>query len=71
MSAELEAVDLLATPRSAEETANLLDRRIVTCTVLATEHRLLRKGEGWDRYAIAGVEVQLGLSAAGPAADRP
>lgn len=53
--------DLLAIPRSASETADLLDRRIVTCTVLAAEHRLLRKGEGWDRYENAGVAVQKGL----------
>jgi hypothetical protein len=58
--------DLLTAPRTVEETADLLDRRTVTCTVLTTEHRLLRKGEGWDRYRNAGVKVQRGIDRSTP-----
>ena len=54
--------DLLATPRTVEETATLLETRLLTCTVLAEEHRRLSAGGGWDRYARAGIAVQNGLT---------
>jgi len=53
--------DLLAVQRTPEETADLLDARLLTCTVLAEEHRLLRAGEGWGRYEAAAVSIQRGL----------
>jgi len=53
--------DLLAIPRTVEETADLLDARLITCTVLSDEHRRLGTGEGWGRYEHAGVMVQPGL----------
>lgn len=53
--------DLLAVQRGAAETADLLDARLLTCTVLSDEHRRLRSGEGWGRYEAAGVIVQRGL----------
>jgi hypothetical protein len=53
--------DLLATQRTVEQTADLLDARLTTCTVLTDEHRRLRTGEGWGRYALAGIAVQRGL----------
>ncbi|MDQ6803711.1 MAG: hypothetical protein M3065_01815 [Actinomycetota bacterium] len=55
--------DLLAVPRTPEETAALLDTRLLTCTVLADEHRRLERapGDGWQRYAAAGVAVRRGL----------
>jgi hypothetical protein len=53
--------ELLAAQRTVEETADLLDARLVTCTVLSEEHRLLGAGEGWGRYEQAGITVQHGL----------
>lgn len=55
--------EVLAEPRNPEQTADLLDQGLVTCTVLAEEHRRLRGGGGWERYAAAGITVQRGLSA--------
>ncbi|MGQ0631582.1 MAG: hypothetical protein ACT4P1_11100 [Sporichthyaceae bacterium] len=54
--------DLLAVPRTVGATADLLDARLVTCTVLADEHRRLGAGSGWDRYTKAGIAIQFGLS---------
>lgn len=54
--------DLLAALRTVEETADLLEARLVTCTVLADEHRRLGPGGGWDRYTAAGIAVQRGLA---------
>jgi hypothetical protein len=53
--------DLLAVHRTPEETATLLEKRLITCTILAEEHRLLRGGEGWQRYADAGIAVRRGV----------
>jgi hypothetical protein len=53
--------DLLATERTVDETTDLLDARLVTCTVLSEEHRLLGSGDGWARYEEAGITVQRGL----------
>lgn len=53
--------DLLAVPRTVEATADLLDARLITCTVLAEEHRRLGSVGGWDRYAQAGIAIQRGL----------
>lgn len=53
--------ELLETQRTVEATADLLDERLVTCSVLSDEHRLLKVGVGWERYAVAGIQVQRGL----------
>ncbi len=53
--------ELLAAPRTVDETAELLDARLVTCTVLAAEHRVLRVGHGWERYELAGIPIRNGL----------
>jgi hypothetical protein len=55
--------DVLAIQRTPEETSALLQERIVTCTVLAQEHRRLAKarGERWKRYEDAEISVRLGL----------
>jgi hypothetical protein len=55
--------DLLAVRRTPEETAALLEARLITCTVLADEHRKLGRapGEGWERYAAAGIAVRRGI----------
>jgi hypothetical protein len=55
--------DLLAVRRSPEQTAALLDARLITCTVLTDEHRRLGRahGEGWQRYTAAGIAVRRGL----------
>ncbi len=59
-------VALLEVPRSAAETAALLEERLVTCTVLAEEHRRLggTAGVGWARYDAAQVRYRLGLARA-------
>lgn len=53
--------ELLGEERSVSETAELLESRLVTCTVLAEEHALLgrvsRDVVGWDRYRVAGVAI--------------
>jgi len=63
--------DLLEVPRSAAETAALLEERLVTCTVLAEEHRRLGGTEsvGWARYEAAEVRYHLGLAPEAPAWD--
>ena len=53
--------EILAESRSVEQTAALLERGLVTCTVLAEEHRRLRGRGGWERYAAAGIAVQYGI----------
>jgi hypothetical protein len=55
--------DLLAVRRTPEETSALLQKRLVTCTVLADEHRRLArvKSEGWQRYADARIAYRRGL----------
>jgi hypothetical protein len=55
--------DLLAVRRTPEQTAALLEARLITCTVLADEHRRLGRvqGDGWQRYAAAGIAVRRGL----------
>jgi hypothetical protein len=55
--------DLLVVRRSAAETAALLEERLVTCTVLADEHRRLgrARGAGWARYHAAGIRYHFGL----------
>lgn len=55
--------DLLEVPRTAEETAELLEQRLITCTVLAEEHRRLgrTRGDGWARYDAAGITYRYGL----------
>ena len=55
--------DLLAVPRTAEETAVLLEARLLTCTVLADHHRRLGRapGDGWQLYEAAGIAVRCGL----------
>jgi hypothetical protein len=40
--------DLLAVPRTVDETAELLESRLITCTVLTEEHRRLPSGGGTD-----------------------
>lgn len=45
--------ELMERDRSVEETADLLDQRLETCTVTHEEHRALRKKQvdtGWARY---------------------
>lgn len=53
--------ELLERQRTIIETADLLDLRLVTCTVLAKEHADLGKApkdlSGWDRYRWAGITV--------------
>lgn len=58
--------ELLASQRTIDETADLLDSRLVTCTVLSAEHRRLGKGTGWGRYEQTGIAVQLGLTGQAP-----
>jgi len=53
--------ELLAVQRTVEETADLLDARLLTCTVLSDEHRRLGTGDGWGRYEQAGITIQRGL----------
>lgn len=57
--------ELLEQARSPEETADLLDLRLVTCTVLASEHALLGRVSsdlvGWARYRQAGIVWQDAL----------
>ena len=55
--------DLLAVRRTPEDTAALLQERLVTCTVLTSEHRCLARahGKGWERYADVGIEYRCGL----------
>jgi hypothetical protein len=53
--------ELLAVQRTVEETADLLDARLITCTVLSDEHRRLGTGDGWGRYEQAGITIQRGL----------
>jgi len=62
---------LLEVPRSAAETAALLQERLVTCTVLAEEHRRLGRieGVGWARYNAAEVRYRLGLAPEAPVRD--
>jgi hypothetical protein len=57
--------ELLATRRLPEAVAALLDECLVTCTVLAAEHRLLRRGAGWQRYGDAGIKIRLGITTLG------
>jgi hypothetical protein len=63
--------DLLEVPRSAAETAALLEERLVTCTVLAEEHRRLGRTEavGWARYDAAAIRYRLGLAPKPPVWD--
>jgi hypothetical protein len=63
--------DLLEVPRSAAETAALLEERLVTCTVLAEEHRRLGRTEavGWARYDAAAIRYRLGLAPEPPVWD--
>ncbi len=53
--------ELMARPRTAEETAELLDAMLMTCTVLTDEHmrlgRVPRDLTGWKRYEHAGIAV--------------
>lgn len=53
--------ELMACERSVEATADLLDQRLVTCTVLASEHaklgRVPRELTGWERYEAAEISV--------------
>jgi hypothetical protein len=55
--------ELLAQSRSPEDTADLLDTRLVTCTVLAEEHARLGRVPkclvGWERYEHAGIPVSM------------
>ena len=61
------AKDLLAVPRSAADIVEVLDARLITCTVLPTEHRDVGRarrgnpGSGWMHYQAAGVAVRQGL----------
>lgn len=55
--------ELIAAPRTVDETAEFLDARLVTCTVLAAEHRALGVGHGWERYELAGIPIRNGLIA--------
>lgn len=55
------AEELLACRRAPEEIVELLETRLMTCTVLAEEHRrLARAGSGWGRYEAAGIAVRRG-----------
>lgn len=58
--------ELLERQRTPLETADLLDERLVTCTVLASEHAALNRVPhaltGWQRYEAAGIEVQPTLT---------
>jgi hypothetical protein len=55
--------DLLEVPRTAEEIAQLLEQWLITCTVVAEEHRRLgrARGDGWARYDAAGITYRYGL----------
>ena len=55
--------DLLAVHRTPQATAELLQERLVTCTVCADEHRRLARapGDGWDRYEAAKIKYRQGL----------
>lgn len=55
--------DLLAVRRTPQQTSELLQQRLLTCTVLASEHRHLAQvtGEGWQRYDAAGITRRHGL----------
>ena len=55
------AEELLAAPRTPAEIVDLLESRLITCTVLPSEHRRLRSGSGWERYEAAGIAVRRGL----------
>jgi hypothetical protein len=54
--------DLLRVCRSPEETSELLQERLVTCTVLVGEHGRLGQamGDGWQRYDSAGITRRSG-----------
>lgn len=53
--------ELLERSRTPDETADLLDLRLVTCTVLAAEHAALGRVPagyvGWERYKWAAIAV--------------
>ena len=53
--------ELLAKPRTAKETGELLKERLITCTLLTEEHARLRGEDGWDRYTRVGISVRQGL----------
>jgi hypothetical protein len=53
--------ELLAKPRTREETAALLTERLVTCTLLTEEHARLRGEDGWARYTRAEIPRRKGL----------
>jgi len=55
--------ELLAVQRTVEETADLLDARLITCTVLSDEHRRLGTGDGWGRYEQAGSRSSVASTA--------
>lgn len=57
--------ELLAKPRTREETAALLTERLVTCTLLTDEHARLRGHDGWARYTGGGIPRRKGLPIAG------
>lgn len=58
--------ELLGQQRNPQETADFLDQRLVTCTVLASEHAALGRVPGavvgWDRYRFAGINWHETLS---------
>lgn len=66
---EIESIveELFEKPRNPADTADLLDKALVTCTVLTAEHALLGKVPsnfvGWDRYTKAGIKYRTSLNA--------
>lgn len=65
--------ELLAESRTVEETADLLDARLITCTVTADAHgdlgRVPKSRTGWARYDDCNIEVLRTFDDENPCAD--